>query len=361
MNEWQLPHSGICCSVVVPVYNGAATIQRCLDALANQTCRADRYEIIVVDDGSNDATAEIVRSWGQCHPQIHLSFVQQANAGPAAARNHGARMAQGAILLFTDADCTPSVRWIDAFLAVFNSPEPPAGAAGAYESRQTSAAARFAQFEFEERYALMRHHAAIDLVSTYAAAFRRDLFLSFGGFDEAFPKANNEDVEFSFRLSGAGHRLVFAPDAVVAHEHDDSWPDYARTKMGRAFWRMVVYRRFPDKAVKDTYTPQTVKLQIPLSLLMDVGIAGCVVMRSGRWLWLTLPFLLSTTPSLWRAWQQRRVDLLPWLSFGQWVRATAFAVGVAVELLTGASALKSSRQQPHLPTVVHPGSTPGQS
>ena len=93
------------------------------------------------------------------------------------------------------------------------------------------------------------------------------------GFDESFPVANNEDTELSYRLSAAGHRMVFNPQAVVFHlRHPDSLRRYLRQKFWRGYWRMVVYRRFPDKMVRDTYTPQTLKIQV----LTLFGAAGCL-------------------------------------------------------------------------------------
>ena len=88
-NETTRPLNDFRCSVIVPVYNGEETIVRCLDALAVQDAGQDTYQVIVVDDGSTDATASIIRTWSTGHPELVLQLVQQENAGPAAARNHG--------------------------------------------------------------------------------------------------------------------------------------------------------------------------------------------------------------------------------------------------------------------------------
>ena len=96
------------CSVVVPVYNGAAVIERCLDGLGCQSISSDRYEVIVVDDGSTDTTPAVVTAWAARHPTVQLRLLRQPNAGPAAARNFGAREAQSPLVLFTDGDCAPT-------------------------------------------------------------------------------------------------------------------------------------------------------------------------------------------------------------------------------------------------------------
>ena len=123
--------------------------------------------------------------------------------------------------------------------------------------------ARFAQVEFEERFDMLKRVGTIDMVDTYSAGFRKEIFLKMGGFDTSFPVANNEDTEFSYRMSKLGYRMVFNPDAIVYHlNHPDTIRKYARLKFWRGYWRMVVYKKFPDKMLKDTYTPQTLKLQI---------------------------------------------------------------------------------------------------
>ena len=320
------------CSVIVPVYNGAQVIECCLKSLANQTVAPDRYEIIAVDDGSVDETATTVQSWIVQNPQVIVRLVYQAHAGPAAARNRGARMARAPYLLFTDADCRVIPRWIEALLQGFDQPGSPAGLMGTYLSDQTTLAARFAQLEFDDRYRRMTRRPEIDLVATYSAAFRRDVFLLEGGFDQSFPEANNEDVEFSYRLSEAGHHMRFVPEAQVYHRHTDTWIGYTRTKLGRGFWRTLVYRRYPGKALKDTYTPQILKLEILLAPLVPLGVLLALLRRSATWLALAGPFLLITLPFIrFSAKRDRAVAAVsPW---GLWLRSVAFAIGIAGGLL----------------------------
>ena len=115
--------TSLLCSIVVPVYNGAHVIELCLNSLLNQTVMHNCYEIIVVDDGSTDPTAVTVIAWAEDHPQICVSLVKQAHAGPAAARNTGAQAARAPLLLFTDADCRATSGWIEALLKGFDAPE----------------------------------------------------------------------------------------------------------------------------------------------------------------------------------------------------------------------------------------------
>lgn len=242
-------------SVIIPALDAEAVLPGCLEALAVQTVPADRYEIIVVDDGSGDRTFETAESFG-------ARALRQEHKGPAAARNLGASKARGRVLLFTDADCRPEPGFIEALARAVEAGAD--GAQGVYRTRQRGVVARFVQAEFEERYALMRSHETIDLAATYAAAFRRSVFEAAGGFDESYTSASNEDTDLSYRLAADGKRLVLAEDAVVFHEHPATLWRYMRVKFGRAMWRMKVYRKFPAKAVSDRYTTRSVKAQTAL-------------------------------------------------------------------------------------------------
>lgn len=227
-------------SVIIPTYNAEKTIGQCLHALKQQNYPSASYEVILVDDGSKDATGEIARTYD-------IKYLRQENSGPATARNKGAIVAKGEIILFTDSDCVPEPDWIREMAAPFNDKSVMA-VKGAYRNRQKSIVARFAQLEFEERFEMLKKAASIDMVDTYSAGFRKDAFLQLGGFDTSFPVANNEDTELSYRMSKLGFKMVFNPNAIVFHlDHPASVKRYARLKFWRGYWRTVVYKKFPDR------------------------------------------------------------------------------------------------------------------
>ncbi|MHC1791191.1 glycosyltransferase family 2 protein [Solidesulfovibrio sp.] len=251
-------------TVVIPAYNAADTLACALDALARQTIGRDRFAVIVVDDGSTDATAGIAARHG-------AQVIRQPNAGPAAARNAGARAADCDILVFTDADCAPAPDFLAQILVPFADPAV-AGVQGAYRTAQTALVARFAQLEFEDRYAYVARRPTIDLVATYAAAYRKTVFDAAGGFDTSFCRADNEDTELSYRLSAAGHRLVFAPAAIVCHRHPATLARYLGIKLRRACWRFRACREHPQKLVCDGYTPPVIRVQTVLAGLFGLGL-----------------------------------------------------------------------------------------
>lgn len=311
-------------SVVVPTYNHADILPACLDAILQQDCSCD-YEVIVVDDGSSDSTAAVVSDYASRDKRVH--YLRQINRGPAAARNKGAQTARGEILVFTDDDCIADPTWLREMIRPFDDNHEIVAVKGAYRTRQQSVMALFAQAEFESRYRKLAKLKYIDFVDTYSAAFKRNVFLEMRGFDTSFPKANNEDVEFSYRMDAAGHKMVFNLAAIVYHRHPATLQAYLKTKFGRAYWRMVVYRAFPHKMQSDTYTPQTLKFQILLALIL-MGVAAASVFHDHQWLSLTLMmggavFGLSTVPFVLQVVNLPAVNRVL-ISWNRWVETHSF-------------------------------------
>jgi len=287
--------------------------------------------VIVVDDGSTDATAMIARRFG-------VRVISQANRGQATARNRGAERARGDLLLFTDADCAPTRDWIACMVRAFADPDV-AGAKGVYGTRQSSLVARFVQLEYEDKCDRMRGLASIDFVDTYSAAYRREVFRAAGGFDPSF--RIDEDQELSFRLAEAGHRLVFVPEALVFHTHVSRIWDYARRKFWIGYWKVRVVRAHPGKLVRDSHTPQALKLQMGLAAL------GALLLVGGWWdarlawaglaAWIAL--ILSGLPLYAKVWRRDRpvLRIAPLMVF---VRAWALGLG----FLLGAARLAIRRE-----------------
>ena len=107
-----LPHVDI----IIPVYNAQETISDCLNSLARQDYPNEKFTVIVCDDGSTDASADLIAPF----PVVVLT---QDNAGPGAARNAALKSAKGEIVLFLDADCVVDKDWIRSHVAAHKNPE----------------------------------------------------------------------------------------------------------------------------------------------------------------------------------------------------------------------------------------------
>jgi glycosyltransferase involved in cell wall biosynthesis len=305
-------------SIIVPAYNAAGTIGACVRALQQQTT-AEVTEIIVVDDASTDDTAAVAAAAGVC-------VISLGKLGKSGTRNAGARAAQGEILLFTDADCEPLPDWIEQMVAPFRQDPEVVGVKGAYYSRQREVVARFTQVEVEERYDRMRKLPTTNFIDTYAAAYRRDIFLENGGFDIALPEV--EDQDFSFRLAAKGYKMVFAPEARVYHRHTTSAVYYFKRKFAIGKWKAMLMQRHPERLVSDSRTPQLLKVQMAFVLLMPLALVGSLLwspLRRGL-LAVIFGFIASCLPFLIKAVRRDPavfIVALPLL----WLRAAALAYG----------------------------------
>lgn len=198
-------------SVVMPVYNGASVLRASLPPLAAMLREGEIAEILVVDDGSTDASAAIAAEFGA---QVLGSG---GRVGPGGARNVAALVARGDILWFVDADV---VVHEDAARKLAQSFRESGAAAvfGSYDDRPTGQ-------NFLSQYKNLVHHyyhyrEGGDAATFWAGcgAVRKDAFLACGGFDaQSYPYPSIEDIELGFRLRQRGLRIVLAPDVQGTH------------------------------------------------------------------------------------------------------------------------------------------------
>jgi GT2 family glycosyltransferase len=197
-------------SVVVPVYNGGAQLGRCLDALLASDFPS--YEIVVVDDGSTDGSAEALRARG-----VEVLRLERRR-GPAAARNRGSARARGEIILFVDADVLVRRDTLARVAAHFRQSP---GLAALFGSYDDAPAAR----NFVSQFKNLLHHFVHQQSSAEAQTFwagcgavRREALEAVGGFDERrYARPSVEDIELGHRLRRAGFRILLDRGLQVTH------------------------------------------------------------------------------------------------------------------------------------------------
>jgi hypothetical protein len=207
-------------SVVIPVRNGAATLDRCLSALKQALRHAlnggEGSEVIIVDDGSTDATKEVA----SLHP-VRVISPPPGATGAAAARNAGAAEAAGDVLVFLDADVIVEPPAIASLLERLDAEPAVDAAIGTYSPCDASLGPWSRAKDLAVRLNHARSGDEIPWFWTAIGAIRSSAFHAAGGFDEArFPKgAVVEDMDLGFRLSAGGGRIAQVSEARARHHH----------------------------------------------------------------------------------------------------------------------------------------------
>ena len=224
-------------SVVVCTYNGARTIRDCLDGLS----RLDYpdYEVIVVDDGSSDATGVIAR-------QYDCRLIQTENRGLANARNTGLAAATGEIIAYLDDDAYPDPDWLKYLAATFlrtgyagvggpNIAPPGDGPIAECVARAPGGPVHVLVTDREAEH-----------IPGCNMAFRKSCLEAIGGFDPQFRTAG-DDVDVCWRLQERGWTLGFHPAAMVWHHRRNSLRTYWRQQIGYGRAEALLERKWPEK------------------------------------------------------------------------------------------------------------------
>lgn len=190
-------------SVVIPTFGRAALACAAARSALEQDL-TEGLEVLVVDDGGEDGTGAALAALGD--PRLRCLRIE--HAGPAAARNAGARAAGAPVLAFLDSDTLARPGWLAAGLARLRA-EP--GLFGVEGRVEPAAAGELTPFSEQVSNLQGGRWLSCNLF------VRRQAFLELGGFDERFTEPCREDSEFAFRAQGAGLRIAFEPSAVVVH------------------------------------------------------------------------------------------------------------------------------------------------
>ncbi len=211
-------------SVVMATYGRAQTLQTTLRHLATQTLDPSCYELIVVDDESPDDTGEVVAEWAARVP-FRLRYLRHANRGPGYTQNRGLDVAEGRVVLFMADDIFMQPGALAAHLAVHEAnPAQEVAVLGRVEQDDIPGGGLFLRkwdaFGF-------RHFEGLAELPYYRfwacnVSAKRDFLQAHGGFREHKGRAGyaaHEDTELGYRLSTAGLKLLYAPDALGLHHH----------------------------------------------------------------------------------------------------------------------------------------------
>jgi glycosyltransferase involved in cell wall biosynthesis len=243
-------------SVIIPVFNDAERLKTCLEALDRQTYPKDFYEVIVVDNGSDDNVEDAVNQFTQA------KMATETTPGSYVARNKGLSLAKGEIIGFTDADCVPASDWIEKGVAnlnqvsncgivggkieiFFQDPDRPT-AVELYESITAFPQKNYVERDkFSVTANLWTFKKVIDKVGSFNSELKS------GG-----------DYEWGRRVFSAGYQLIFADDVVIGHPARASWKEMYKIVTLRAVGHYdlmqegrLSYKRFVIDILRDLIPP----------------------------------------------------------------------------------------------------------
>jgi GT2 family glycosyltransferase len=220
-------------SVVVPVRDGAGRLGRLLASLAAQTLPADRFEVVVVDNGSRDETpAAVGRAAGAV-------VIRESWANRGLARNRGVDAAAADLIAFTDGDCLAARGWLAGLVACLHgSPL----AAGPVRLDTGTPPNRYERLELLWRFDQAANVARSGWAASANLGIRRDAFVEIGGFDPGY-RHIGEDVDLCLRAGAAGHGLAYCPEAEITHAAESELGPILRRAFRHGFSSTQHHRR----------------------------------------------------------------------------------------------------------------------
>jgi len=230
-------------SIIIPTYNDLAKLSRALNSIEQVDFPRDEFEVIVVDDGSDDGTKTFADGFGKT-TKINFDCVSQENSGPAAARNKGIEKARGEFLLILDSDCFVDRHILKQFLKHFPN-EKLGGVGGNVLPDSENLVARF--LDYMGTWRPGRNGDEINYLVTANAFFQKQAVEAAGGFDPDFRLPGGEELDLCYRMRKLGFFFEYEESAKVIHAHRTNFRSLLRTfyAYGRGHARLV--QKWPEE------------------------------------------------------------------------------------------------------------------
>jgi glycosyltransferase involved in cell wall biosynthesis len=256
------------------MFNAEKTIKQCLDSIAGNSYR--NYEVILVDDGSTDRTAGFVREHMRAHGNVRLSNAKRQ--GPSKARNIGAGLARGSILVFLDSDCIVREDWLRRIKDGFDGHDVVSVAGQYCGSHSGKFISKFAFYEllFRER----NFRTYVKSASSCNLAVRKEVFDAIGGYPQEFRVG--EDIYFSHEVSRKG-KILWDRDNGVIHCFRTSVKGYLKQQHGYTKHGMKLMLKRPEVLTGETIQDKGNYMEIAATGIMMLSAAGAFLNTLFLW------------------------------------------------------------------------------
>jgi glycosyltransferase involved in cell wall biosynthesis len=266
-------------TVAVSTKGRAQRLPRLIEALEAQTLARERFEVVIVDNGSADDTTPVLASIADRSPLALTHVRLEGSNGPAVGRNAAWRAGRAPIVAFTDDDCYPTPEWLASGLEAMEK-------SGVVVGRTLPDPA---QSHLLGPFARTMRVEDARFFQTCNIFFRRDDLAAVGGFDEAFPTPAGEDTDLGFRVKDLGRTVAFSPEAAVFHDvSPSSVRDTARVTLRWGGLARVV-KKHPKDSRRLLYKRLFWKRSHPPAILAAFGLVLGAVFPLA--LLLTIPWL----------------------------------------------------------------------
>ncbi len=260
-------------SIIIPVYNASATIDLCLRSLRDQDYPSGGYEIIVVDDGSQDDSVEIISRYS-------VRLFRQEHKGPAAARNAGLKEAKGELIIFLDADCVVGPDWIGLHVQAHRQREAEKIGCIGGEIKPYLKDANWVELcDYYSSWYAPPHtvdRKGYEYLPTTNLSIKRSIVEEAGGFNEAL--WCGEDIDLGIKLRRSGYTVLCEPAIGCYHQGRKTLKEYLyhHYHWGRF---APMFRKFGSRARYNFLFPPNTVLAVILAPLIAVAYTFYVVMK----------------------------------------------------------------------------------
>ncbi len=234
-------------TILVPVKNVARYIRPVLEALINQTYPADLFEILILDNYSNDGTIDIVNSFADSR----VKLIQSGIDSPPMKYNRIIPKVKGEVIGFVDGDAIVDKYWLERVIKPLADPGV-AGASGVIKTwNKNKLIPRSIGYELQDRYERMPRE--IRRVATMHVVYKKSILLEVEGFNEKLK--TGYDCEIGYKINDAGYKIIFLPDAIVYHHHRDNLRAYFKQQFEYGQYGIIRYLDEVKIARGDQLTP----------------------------------------------------------------------------------------------------------